>query len=122
MPTVVTEASLSGGGHPDAGLLRLGVEFVAAWNLEKAEWAALPPDALDEDCASVNAAAAITKEIVGRLRLLPATTLTGLRIKAMAFCWCRGEGWITDEIIEEEWTTDWRVALSLIRDILDTEA
>lgn len=67
-----------------------GIEFEAAWNEVSA--------------------------VVGRIETLPARTLDGLAIKALAVSWCHSGEWPIE--LKDDPTTDIRLAQSIITDLL----
>src|SRR4051812_31035602 len=95
----------------DAELLHLGAELERAWTHEKAA------DALWEP--AYRAACGIFTQI----EQSPATTLDGLRVKALAAHWCVNGDEFTPDIFQvvphgSGPTTDIRLAASVLRDLL----
>jgi len=95
--------------HPDAELLALRETLETAWAVERRI------DARPANDDEVNAAVDATSEIAERIAALPATTLEGLRVKALAVMWC-GHDDIGLETFGD--TTDLRIAGAIVRDLL----
>jgi hypothetical protein len=75
--------------HPDAALLRLGVELDAAWGAERIACAACDKDENAEVEARFHEAVARTGEIARAICDASAATLDGAMVKARALLWCR---------------------------------
>lgn len=102
----VSNETALGGDSEDAALLALGRRLQEAW----AEQRLLEPQGAFE--AAFDRTGAIASEI----EALPATTLDGLRVKALAFWWCHsGEQPI---VLDDQQTTDIRLCQSIIGDLL----
>lgn len=101
--------------HPDAALIALGAELDRVWALEKAA-AAGPEDAA---CDAYRQTDAVVQEIAE----YEATTLAGLRVKGMAWMWCRGGdfAWFEQNGLSEI-ITDCKLERSLMRDLLTVGA
>ena len=111
IPTAVEAAAPSA----DAELLALGERLRRAW-LEENEACALNDGVSNED--SINGVFfARSGAIVDEIEALPAVTLAGLKVKALAFSWCHcGED--IDVNTFNDKTTDVRLAGTIVRDLL----
>ncbi len=104
---------MTGTVHPDAALLELGRRLDLAWAAEHAAQSTCSEE--DEGDQEFEAFVDATGAIVGEIEALPATTLEGLRVKAVALHWCRGGD------LPLSWgaeTTDERLAESIVNDLL----
>ncbi len=97
---------------PDAALVALGERLRAAWASESALFAREAPG------PACDAAYAASKRIVGEIEGTQATTLAGLRVKALAISWC----WGGTPFADEDATTDKRLMISLLDDLLVEDA
>jgi hypothetical protein len=99
----------------DAALLSLGEKLRAAWANEVAIMDMLADDqSLDAD-ETYEAANAVCSELVEQIETLPARTLEGMKVKALAVSWCHsGAEW---KQLTQGRTTDIRLAESILRDI-----
>lgn len=95
---------------PDAELLALGRELREAYAIEKVETEAATTD------EELYAATARTAGLCAKILQLPARTLEGLRVKAVAIDVCQAG---FDGLGED--TTDVRLATSLVEDLLEIE-
>jgi hypothetical protein len=73
--------------HSDAELLDLGRELERSWREERD---AEINDGLDDNNPRLLAAIAASRAILDCIELLPARTVEGLRVKAMASAWALG--------------------------------
>lgn len=121
-PTTTRRALLAGAGAvlalpasaaiaagDDATLIDLGRQLMAAWAIERDLCAKHAGD------VEVNAAVERCSGIVSAIEAAHATTLAGVRVKAMGIFWC----W-DGQFIERD-TTDLNVATSMVRDLLAME-
>ena len=102
----------------DAGLLALGREMERLWIAEVTSLAAHRSSQTPESEAASDAASEATSAIVERIADLPARTPEGLRVKARAVAWCNALEGGTFDIEYGGETTDIRLAMSMVRDIL----
>jgi len=91
--------------NQDAELLKLGEDLRIAWLRERVMVNETDGDAFEAACAA-------SAEIVRRVEAIKATTLAGLRVKALAVLWCR-VGDVPGE------TTDERLVGQIISTLLD---
>lgn len=92
----------------DADLVRLGEQLRTAWTLERK---------LEEDGSDgFEAAFEVCTRIVNEIEQYTATTMEGLRTKALAVLWCHS-GDMTLEFGTTR-TTDIRLAESIVRDLI----
>ena len=104
--------SVADAAHPDARLLRLGVELETAWADERRIYAAFEADQISGEEA--DKAPDASRAVVDEILRWPATTLEGLRVKARAVSWC----YCGDEISWDDETTDLQLALSIVNDLV----
>ena len=102
----------------DSALLTLGREMERMWIAEVTALAACRSNRTQESEADADAAFDATSAIVDRIAALPARTPEGLRVKARAVAWCNALEGGTFDIEYGEETTDVRLAMSMVRDIL----
>lgn len=137
-PTLPRRAILAGGAagllpalpveaapKPDAELLRLGQAFEAAWAREM-ELQAIQnsfPGTCDEywdaEARTMEANARVDM-LVQTIRLLPATTLAGLRVKARAARWLNEEPGFAETGVEHDIMRP--MAVSILNDLLNLGA
>ncbi len=99
----------------DADLIALGERLRTAWQEENATFERYKGILGSDDIT--DAAAAVSGAIVGEIEAAPATTLEGLKVKALALSWTHcGEVWLIDPPGES--TTDTRLAASIVTDLL----
>lgn len=110
-------AAAAGPVHPDAGLLRLGAAMEAAAARERAVWATI--GTVDDGTyeAAAGRAADETFAVIRRIERVPARTVDGLRVKALALAWCRCGEPLEPDAGE---TADVRLAYAIARDLLAT--
>lgn len=113
--------------HPDDALLRLGQLFEAEWAKERDLWAAAHLDwpGAESDLIAERAEQQSdrTSELAKQIAITPARTLDGMRIKARAFAWTRGDEPLEMDMFGE--TIDCRLAASILMDlerIIETSA
>ena len=92
----------------DAALLALGHDLDAAW---KAEGLAAGED--DQEAAFDRSSA-----IVGRIEVLAAKTMAGVKVKCRAFHWCYADDLDDPLFVPPAETTDLRLALGIVRDLI----
>lgn len=109
MPVMASE-------HADAELLRLGRELERAWANERAITAAFHGVYDDDANNLVDDVCDASGRIVDQIRKVTATTPSGLRVKARAICWIRGEEEI--QSVEAD-SIDARMVAGLLRDLLN---
>ncbi len=103
--------------NPDADLIQLGAAFEA----EQTRYAAFFAEHTDTTDDEADAACRPCGDLAGKIQALRATTIEGLRIKAMAlrWCWSGEEGGDLD--LSSRYgmkTTDMRLASSIILDLI----
>jgi hypothetical protein len=103
---------------PDAALLALGIELLSAWAAENATYARYRGVATHEADAATDAAFHATSDVVDKIEALPATTFSGLRVKALAVSWTHSGEPIERDAFNEQCTQDVRLAASIVRDLL----
>lgn len=96
----------------DSHLIALGEQLKVAWAEEKR------CDPLGRDPDAFERAYAISDRLVDAIEAVPAQTLAGLQVKALAVAWCYG----SDKIELDGDTTDVRISSSIIRDLLSYSA
>lgn len=77
--------------EPDAELIRLGSELVAAWKAELNVLGETREDASNEAAERDEAAYEVRREVLEKIEAIPATTVVGMCVKALAFCTCEIE-------------------------------
>lgn len=105
--------------HPDAELLRLGAELDAVWKKERAAWDSIDQSNQDDIDAKRGLAEQHYKEassVVSQIWQLPATTLEGLRTKAMAVAWCHGSDEV--KLCSGDSHSDLGFADAIVKDLL----
>lgn len=105
---------------PDYALLGLGEKFLAYWHLQKQTFArnstlAYSNERAEEDERAID----LVSGMVEKIARTPATTLQGLRVKAMALRWCHDGDVIAEDFLVEDPCTDMRLAALIARDILE---
>ena len=111
-------AAVTTGPHPDALLLALGRDLDVAWATERETFAAFAGVDTPEADDLTDAASDATSAIVAEIEQLSATTLAGLAVKAKAVSWCHSGEPIGPDSMNEQATTDVRLASSMVRDLL----
>jgi len=101
--------------EPDAELIRLGGELIAAWQFELDVWDETREDYSDEAAERDRAAYEVRREVIERIEAIPATTVAGLAVKAMAFCTCEIE-WPADDLDGSLYVGD-RLQLQIRREV-----
>ena len=109
--TVFGAVNAAAHSSPDAELISLGHQFQAAWAAEQAGF--LRP----VDDATADALVKPCTDLAHRIERLPAKTLDGLMVKAMAVSWCH-----CGEFEEFGNTTDERITAGIVRDLLALRA
>jgi hypothetical protein len=105
-------------GKDDAELIRLGQELKAVWADYEAGVAPVEKIYLQGAEDLFDAAFKKVEAVVDRIEELTATTIEGLRVKALAVSWCHSGESILGEELSEQNTTDVRLAASIINDLL----
>lgn len=123
--TVIATALPMGGGTAfaadsavDADLLALGREMERLWIAEVTTLATYRAERTPKNEALSDAAYEETMAVVERIATLPARTPEGLRVKARAVAWCNALDGGTFDIDYNGETTDIRLAMSMVRDLL----
>jgi hypothetical protein len=96
----------------DVTLLRLGRELKAAWAEHRAVAKAIEGDESEEAEARLDAAIGVCGDIVDQICDVPALSLEGLRVKAMALSWYQ------DGEFEPAKMADSAFAVSIVKDLL----
>lgn len=106
--------------HPDAGLIELGRRLRAAWAAEKATYVKWGDLTVPEADREITAAFDSVLAIVDQIERIPATTLEGVRVKALAVWWCCSGEPFDDGTFSFNGspTTDARLASAIMRDLL----
>lgn len=104
--------------HPDAELLRLGRLLDQAWMAERHTYDAAAGSHTTDTETNYEEACGLTSGFVEQIEAATATTLVGLLVKARACSWCHNGESMRDEDFGEQPTTNIRLAVGVIRDLL----
>ena len=105
---------------PDAELIALGERLRAAWSADKATIDRLRGIDTHAAYAEIDASIAACSAIVADIESMRATTLEGVKVKALAVSWCHSGEPFDDESFSEQATTDVRIVSSILNDLLST--
>jgi hypothetical protein len=108
---------------PDAELIALGAELRTAWAIERDAYSRHEGNDTPEVEEMLGAFVTATKAVVDKIEALRATTLEGLKVKALAISWAHCGEPIEDRDFafnHQYVTTDVRLVASIIRDLLAT--
>jgi len=106
---------LAGTGGDDAKLMQPYDDLRRAWALQNSLDVTLTDE--EFETGKLDAAMNACGVIVDQIEQCHATTIEGLRAKALAFLWCHG-GDITLKEFTYEQTTDVRLIKSIVHDLL----
>lgn len=115
---IAAKVANHGPNNPDLELMRLGERLSEAWDAELKAYEAIEAKDGTEPVVDWKQAFLGSMELVEKIDARVATTLDGLRVKALACWWCTYSDPPTGEGSEDQNSIDVRLAADILRGLL----